>query len=284
MSLILNHISYSYDSEKIAETKVIDDVSLELSKGEFAAIIGQTGSGKSTLAQHMNGLLKANSGQVFLDGNDVYDRSYNLTELRFKVGLVFQYPEYQLFEKTVIEDVSFGPKNMGLSETEIEKQACEALMAVNLPEELWDRSPFELSGGQKRRAAIAGILAMNPEYLVLDEPTAGLEPKGRKEILSLLKRLQQRQGKTIVLISHSMEDVAAYAERVLVMHEGRLVMNGTPEDVFSRPEELKKYNLTAPELTYLMADLKKRGLAVSLSASTLEQAKDEILRALKKGI
>lgn len=280
MSLILNHVNYIYSAQTTYERKALDDVCLEIGDGEFIGLIGHTGSGKSTLVQHMNGLLKATSGQILYNGEDIYDKDYSLGKLRQKVGLVFQYPEHQLFETDVIADVSFGPKNLKLSKLEIERRAYEALGMVGFPEELWNHSPFELSGGQKRRVAIAGVLAMKPEMLILDEPTAGLDPKGREEILTLIRRLQKEQGITIVLVSHSMEDVANYVDRIVVMDHGRVMMNDVPREVFKRYEELEKMGLAAPQVTYIMQALRMKGFDVDIDATTIPEARKQILLAL----
>lgn len=280
MSLILNHVNYIYSAQTTYERKALDDVCLEIGDGEFIGLIGHTGSGKSTLVQHMNGLLKATSGQILYNGEDIYDKDYSLGKLRQKVGLVFQYPEHQLFETDVIADVSFGPKNLKLSKLEIERRAYEALGMVGFPEELWNQSPFELSGGQKRRVAIAGVLAMKPEMLILDEPTAGLDPKGREEILTLIRRLQKEQGITIVLVSHSMEDVANYVDRIVVMDHGRVMMNDVPREVFKRYEELEKMGLAAPQVTYIMQALRMKGFDVDIDATTIPEARKQILLAL----
>lgn len=283
MGIILNHINYIFNKGTAHEVKALDDVSLEIKDGEFLGIIGHTGSGKSTLLQHMNGLLKADSGQLFFNGEDVYDKSFNMKLLRQKVGIVFQYPEHQLFGMTVLEDVSFGPKNLGLSKLEYEKRAYDALMAVGVPDESWDASPFNLSGGQKRLVAIAGILAMEPQILVLDEPAASLDPKGRRDLLCLIKKLQQERGMTIVLVSHSMEDVADFADRIVVVDKGKIVMNNTPSKVFSNREKLEKFGLFVPEAMEIMLSLKNAGLFVDASAITLDEAEREILKLFKMG-
>ncbi len=280
MSLILNHVNYVYSADTTYEIKALDDVCLEIGNGEFIGLIGHTGSGKSTLVQHMNGLLKATSGQILYNGEDIYDKDYSLKLLRQKVGLVFQYPEHQLFETDVISDVMFGPKNLKLSKIEVEKRACDALTMVGFPEEMWNRSLFELSGGQKRRVAIAGVLAMKPEMLILDEPTAGLDPKGREEILTLIRGLQKEQGITIVLVSHSMEDVANYVDRIVVMDHGRVMMNDVPREVFRHYEELEKMGLAAPQVTYIMQALRMKGLDVDIDATTIPEAREQILLAL----
>lgn len=282
MSIILDHISYVYGEGTPLEVKALDDVCLQIPEGQFAGIIGHTGSGKSTLVQHMNGLLKATSGHIYFHGEDIYDKDYSLKKLRSKVGLVFQYPEHQLFEIDVFTDVCFGPKNLGLSKKEAELRAFKALRSVGLPEELYYQSPFEISGGQKRRAAIAGVLAMEPEILILDEPTAGLDPKGRKEILDQIKRLQTDTGMTILLVSHSMEDVAEYVDRIIVMNQGKVMYDDVPKQVFSQYKELEKVGLAAPQVTYILHELKGRGFDVDTEATTIEEASETISRAIMK--
>ena len=238
MSIILDHVSYRYGSDTELSVKALDDVCLQIPDGQFLGIIGHTGSGKSTLVQHLNGLMKATSGHIYYNGEDIYDKEYSLKTLRSKVGLVFQYPEHQLFETDVFTDVCFGPKNLGLDKKEVELRSYDALKKVGFPDELFYQSPFELSGGQKRRAAIAGVLAMKPEVLVLDEPTAGLDPKGRDEILQQIKRLQRETGITVVLVSHSMEDVAEYVDRIIVMNHGKVMYDDIPRAVFRHYKEL----------------------------------------------
>ncbi len=278
MSIEMQHVTYIYGEGTAYERKALDDVNIRIEAGEFVGIIGHTGSGKSTLIQHLNGLLKASSGHVLYDGKDILGEDFSLRQLRGKVGLVFQYPEYQLFETTVLKDVEFGPKNQGLDETQAAQKAKEALLMAGLTEEYWELSPFELSGGQKRRAAIAGVLAMNPEALILDEPTAGLDPKGRDELFAQICGLHRDRGMTIILVSHSMEDVADYVQRLIVLKNGSVLLDGTPEKVFSHYRELEEAGLAAPEVTYLMYELKERGLPVNTDVITLEQAKEEILK------
>ena len=244
-------------------------------------IIGHTGSGKSTLIQHLNGLVKADSGAVYFNGENIYVDGYDMKGLRGQVGLVFQYPEYQLFEEDVLSDVCFGPKNQGLPKEECEKRAREALELVGFPEKYYHQSPFELSGGQKRRAAIAGVLAMKPKVLVLDEPTAGLDPAGRDDILDQVKYLHDQTGMTVVLVSHSMEDVARYVQRIIVMNKGEKMLDGTPKEVFAHYKELEAVGLAAPQVTYVMHDLKARGIRVETMVTTVEEAAAEILRVLK---
>ena len=284
MSLVLDHVSYKYSTGTAYEIKALDDVSLTIEDGEFVGIIGHTGSGKSTLVQHLNGLLKATDGRIIYNGQDIYEKNYDLKDLRTQVGIVFQYPEHQLFGTTVYEDVCFGPKNQGLDDKEVALRAFEAIQAVGLPEECCDSSPFELSGGQKRRAAIAGVLAMKPAVLILDEPTAGLDPAGRTEILNLIKDLHEHHGNTIILVSHSMEDVANYVDRIVVMDKGKTIYDGSTKDVFRHYKELELIGLAAPEVTYLMHDLRAAGFPVSPDCTTVAEAKDEILRFLHENL
>lgn len=279
MSIALEHVNYVYSPGTAYEKHALKDVSLEIAQGQFVGIIGHTGSGKSTLIQHLNGLMKATSGKVLYDGQNIYDEGYDMKRLRSQVGLVFQYPEYQLFEEDVLRDVCFGPKNQGLSAEECEKCAREALDLVGFPEKYYRQSPFELSGGQKRRVAIAGILAMHPKVLVLDEPTAGLDPKGRDEILDQIEHLHRETGMTVILVSHSMEDIANYVERIIVMNRGEKMLDGVPKEVFSHYKELEKVGLAAPQVTYVMHDLKERGFRVSTDATTIGEAADEIMRS-----
>lgn len=282
MSIILDHISYIYGEGTSLAVKALDDICLQIPDGQFVGIIGHTGSGKSTLVQHMNGLLKATSGHIYFNGEDIYDKDYSLKRLRSKVGLVFQYPEHQLFEIDVFSDVCFGPKNLGFDKKEAELKAFNALRSVGLPKELYYQSPFEISGGQKRRVAIAGVLAMEPEILILDEPTAGLDPKGRKEILDQIKRLQTETGMTILLVSHSMEDVAEYVDRIIVMNRGSVMYDDEPKAVFSHYQELEAVGLAAPQVTYILHELKGRGFAVDTGATTIEEAAATIQHAIIK--
>ena len=282
MSMILDHVTYIYGQGTPLETKALDDICLQIPHGQFVGIIGHTGSGKSTLMQHMNGLLKASSGHIYFNGEDIYDKDYNMKKLRSKVGLVFQYPEHQLFEIDVFSDVCFGPKNLGLDKKETELRAFDALRKVGLPMELYYQSPFDLSGGQKRRVAIAGVLAMNPEVLILDEPTAGLDPKGRDEILCQIKQLQTDTGMTVLLVSHSMEDVAEYVDRIIVMNKGRVLYDDEPKTVFAHYKELEAVGLAAPQVTYILHELRARGLAVDVNATTIEEAADTVYAALGK--
>lgn len=282
MSIILDHVSYQYKDVIDKEEFALRDISLKIEDGEFIGLIGHTGSGKSTLVQHLNGLEKATSGTIYYNGEDIYDKDYSLRTLRGKVGLVFQYPEHQLFESSVIKDISFGPKNLGLPQLEVDLRSYQAMKDVGLSEELLDVSPFELSGGQKRRVAIAGVLAMQPEVLILDEPTAGLDPYGREEILQLIKKLHQEKKCTVILVSHSMEDVANYASRLIVMHEGRVMLDGRPRDIFMHYEELEMLGLSAPQITYVMKGLEKAGIPVRTDAITVAEAKKEIVNAYKR--
>jgi len=281
MALILDKINYTYEIGSGFEKQALKDVSCAIRKGEFIGLIGHTGSGKSTLIQHMNGLVRATSGNIFFDGDDIYDKDYDMRKLRSKVGLVFQYPEHQLFETDIFKDVCFGPRNQGLSEKEASLRAFEALRLVGLEENLYYQSPFDLSGGQKRRAAIAGVLAMRPDYLILDEPTAGLDPKGRDEILGHVRRLHDETGITVILVSHSMEDVARYVDRIMVMNQGRMIYDDTPRNVFAHYRELEKVGLAAPDVTYIVNDLKNAGFDVDTSAITVEEARDSILRCFR---
>ena len=260
--------------------KALDDISLSIPEGQFIGVIGHTGSGKSTLMQHLNGLVKATSGHIYFNGKDIDARDYDKKELRSKVGLVFQYPEHQLFEVDVFSDVCFGPKNLGLDKEEVERRAREALARVGLPEELYDQSPFELSGGQKRRVAIAGVLAMQPEILILDEPTAGLDPKGRREILDQIKLLQTQTHMTILLVSHSMDDVAEYVDRIIVMSEGKILYDDIPRNIFRRYRELEEIGLGAPQVTYILHTLRENGLPVDTEITTIREAAESILQAL----
>lgn len=280
MLIILDKVNYVYSEGSGFEKKALDDVSLTIDKGEFIGLIGHTGSGKSTLTQHLNGLLRATSGNIYYDGQDIYEKGFVMKNLRSKVGLVFQYPEHQLFESDVFTDVCFGPKNLGLDKKDVELRAFEALEMVGFPKELFYNSPFELSGGQKRRAAIAGVLAMKPEVLILDEPTAGLDPKGRDEILDQIKKLHEETGITVILVSHSMEDVAKYVERIIVMNHGSVMFDGAPKEVFRHYKELESVGLAAPQVTYLMHELKEKGLNVDTDATTVAEARACLLEAL----
>ncbi len=278
LQIVFDNINYVYSSGTAFEQYALKDINLKISKGEFIGLIGHTGSGKSTLIQHMNGLIKASSGGIYYEGQNIYDSNYSMRELRSKVGLVFQYPEHQLFETTVFKDVCFGPKNLGLDKLEVELRAYEALKMVGIGEDLLDASPFELSGGQKRRVAIAGILAMRPEVLILDEPTAGLDPMGRDEILGQVANLHKEKGLTVILVTHSMEDVAKYVDRILVMNKGNLVMDQETRKVFARYKELEEMYLAAPQVTYITNELKAKGLDINTDATTVAEAKEDILK------
>lgn len=282
MGIRLENVCYTYGSDTTSEIKALNNVNLEINKGEFVAIIGHTGSGKSTLIQHFNGLERTKSGNVFYNNENIYENNYDLRKLRCKVGLVFQYPEHQLFEETVLKDVCFGPMNMGMSREEAEKKAKLMLEQVGINEKCYNKSPFELSGGQKRRVAIAGVLAMNPEIIVLDEPTAGLDPKGRDKILNRIKELHDNTGIGVVLVSHSMEDVANYAQRLIVINNGKIKYDGMPKDVFKHYKELEKMGLKAPQITYIMHKLKEKGLDVDENVITIEEARENIMQCLNR--
>ena len=279
MSIKLEHINYVYGEGTAYEKHALKDINLEIPDGQFVGIIGHTGSGKSTLIQHLNGLIKATSGEIYYNGENIYADGYSMKELRSHVGLVFQYPEYQLFEADVLSDVCFGPKNLGLPEEEVKARSLEALHQVGLKEKHYDKSPFDLSGGQKRRVAIAGILAMHPEVLILDEPTAGLDPKGRDDILDQIQKLHKERGITVILVSHSMEDVAKYVDRIIVMDHGCMKFDGEPKKVFEHYKELESIGLSAPQVTYVMQTLKEKGFDVDVHAITIEEAKQSILHA-----
>ena len=278
MQIIFDHVNYVYSGGTAYEHHALKDVSFSIQKGEFIGLIGHTGSGKSTLVQHMNGLVKATSGHIYYNGEDIYAPDYKLRDLRSKVGLVFQYPEHQLFETTVFKDVIFGPNNLGIDKLEAELRAYEALKTVGIGDDLLDASPFELSGGQKRRVAIAGVLAMRPEVLILDEPTAGLDPRGRDDILEQIEKLHEDSKITIILVTHSMEDIANYADRLLVMNHGELVMDQSTKEVFARYKELEEMQLAAPQVTYVMNALNDNGFHVRTDVTTVSEAKEEILK------
>jgi energy-coupling factor transport system ATP-binding protein len=282
MAIKVEHLNHIYGQDTIFEQYALKDVSLTIGDGEFVGLIGHTGSGKSTLTQHLNGLLKASSGDILYNGTSIYSEGYSLKELRSHVGLVFQYPEHQLFEVDVFSDVCFGPKNLGLEEEEIERRAREALQLTGLDESFYKQSPFELSGGQKRRVAIAGVLAMQPEVLILDEPTAGLDPRGREEILGLVARLHEEQGMTVILVSHSMEDVARYVSRLIVMNHGEKALDGTPKEVFRHYKELEAMGLAAPQITYVVQALRERGIPIDQDITTVAEARDAILAMWKR--
>lgn len=280
MPIILDHVSHIYGGDTNLAVKALDDVSLVIPDGQFIGLIGHTGSGKSTLVQHLNGLLRATSGHIYFNGQDIDDEDFHKKELRSKVGLVFQYPEHQLFEVDVFSDVCFGPKNLGLTKKEAELRAYDALKKVGLPDECFYQSPFDLSGGQKRRVAIAGVLAMKPEVLILDEPTAGLDPKGREEILGQICKLKEESNITVILVSHSMEDVAEYVDRILVMNQGHIMYDDVPKEVFQHYRELEEVGLAAPQVTYIMHRLKEAGLSVDENATTIKEAAEEVFRML----
>ena len=282
MSIELKHVSYIYEPDSAFPVKALDDINLEIRDGEFIGLMGHTGSGKSTLVQHLNCLIRPTEGEIYYNGENILAEGYSLKTLRSKVGLVFQYPEHQLFETDVLADVCFGPKNLGLGKEEAIERAKEALSLVGMGEKYYIQSPFELSGGQKRRVAIAGVLAMNPEVLILDEPTAGLDPKGRDEILNELKNLHEEKKITIILVSHSMEDVANYASRIIVMDKGKVQLDGTPKQVFREYKRLESMGLAAPQVTYLAYALKEKGFAIDTDITTVAEAKEEILKLFRK--
>ena len=282
MSIELKNVTYTYSPETAYEIHALKNINLVIPDGQFMGIIGHTGSGKSTLIQHFNALIRPTSGTILYNGEDIWEEKYDRRKLRSEVGLVFQYPEHQLFESDVLSDVCFGPMNQGLSREEAEKEARKALAHVGFKEEYFSKSPFELSGGQKKRVAIAGVLAMNPKILILDEPTAGLDPKGRDDILDQIQLLHKMRGITIILVSHSMEDIAKYVERLVVMNHGEAVFDDTPRKVFSHYQELEKMGLAAPQITYIMHALKEKGLDVDVTATTVEEAKANILEVLRK--
>ena len=281
MSIEIKNVNYLYSQGTSYEMHALKNVNLEIPDGQFVGLIGHTGSGKSTLTQHLNGLVKATSGHIYYNGEDIYDEKFSMKKLRSKVGLVFQYPEHQLFETEVLADVCFGPKNLGFANEEAEEKAKAALRMVGMGEEYDKSSPFELSGGQKRRVAIAGVLAMDPEVLIRDEPTAGLDPRGRDEVLDQVSALQKSRGITVILVSHSMEDVAKYVDRLIVMNQGEVRFDGRPVEVFHHYKELEEIGLAAPQTTYLMQELKKQGADVNTDATTVEEAADAIEAWLK---
>ena len=285
MSLVLENVGYVYQAGSPNESVALEDVSLEVAEGEFVCVIGHTGSGKSTLVQHLNGLLVPTSGRVLVDGVDINDKALKKAErkrVRLKVGMVFQYPEHQLFEESVEKDIAFGPRNLGLEEAEVQSLVKRMMRMVGLDAKLGKVSPFELSGGQKRRVAIAGVLAMNPRYLVLDEPTAGLDPQGRDEILSQVRALKRDLGIAVILVSHSMDDVARFADRIVVMDHGRKLMEGKPKEVFAQYEELTRIGLGVPQVTALLHELRLRGWEIRTDIVDFAQARDEILACYRK--
>ncbi|MCI8741038.1 MAG: energy-coupling factor transporter ATPase [Lachnospiraceae bacterium] len=283
MSIKAEHVNYIYGQGTAFEQYALKDVSFEIGDGQFIGLIGHTGSGKSTLIQHLNGLLKATSGAIYYNGENIYQEGYDMKALRSRVGLVFQYPEHQLFEIDVFSDVCFGPKNQGLDQEAVEARAREALGLVGLPEKYWQQSPFELSGGQKRRVAIAGVLAMEPEVLILDEPTAGLDPRGRDEILDEISALHKEKHMTIILVSHSMEDIARYADRIMVMNHGEKLFDAPPREVFRHYKELEQVGLAAPQITYIVHQLREHGVPIADDITTVEEAKTAVLEMLQKG-
>ena len=283
MSIKIENLTYVYMPKTPFEKKALDNVNLEIEDGEFLAVIGHTGSGKSTLIQHLNGLLKPASGKIYVDGTDITDKDTKLVDIRKKVGLVFQYPEYQLFEETIAKDIAYGPTNLGLNEDEILRRVKKSMEMVGLDyDEYKDISPFELSGGQKRRVAIAGVIAMEPKVLILDEPTAGLDPAGRDDILEQIKFLHEKYNMTIILVSHSMEDVGKLAEKIIVMNDGHIELQGKPKEVFREIDTLERIGLAVPQVTYLMRALKRKGFNVSEDIFTVEKAKSELLNILLK--
>jgi energy-coupling factor transport system ATP-binding protein len=282
MALFVDDITYVYEKGTAMSVNALNHITVEIPDGQFIGLVGHTGSGKSTFVQMLNGLLAPTTGRILWNGQDIHEDGFDKKPLRAAVGLVFQYPEHQLFEADVLSDVKFGPRNLGLSEEECEKRAEEALLATGLPKEFWKASPFDLSGGQQRRAAIAGVLAMHPEVLILDEPTAGLDPKGRDEILDMVRDMKNHRKMTILLVSHSMDDVANYADRILVMNAGTIMMDGTPREVFERYRELEPIGLSAPQTVYILEYLKEHGLPVATDRLTVDEAAAEILRARKQ--
>lgn len=282
MSITIKNLNYIYGEDTAFYKKALTDVNLEINDGQFIGVIGHTGSGKSTLIQHLNGLVKATSGEILYNGENIYQEGFSMRELRNKVGLVFQYPEHQLFEIDVFTDVCFGPKNQGLPADEIKARAKEALDQVGMKEKYYQKSPFELSGGQKRRVAIAGILAMHPEVLILDEPTAGLDPKGRDDILDQIAKLHKERGITVILVSHSMEDIAKYVDRIIVMNKGQILYDGIPKEVFQYYKQLEEVGLAAPQVTYVTKRLEEAGWDIDTTVTTVDETKQAILYALGK--
>lgn len=277
----IDNLSYRYGVGTPFEIAAINDINLEIEQGELVGVIGHTGSGKSTLVQHLNGLIKPTSGKIYVDGQDIWESKETVKNVKFKVGLCFQYPEYQLFEETVYKDISFGPKNMGLSEDEVDKKVMEAAKFVGLKKELLNKSPFDLSGGEKRRVAIAGVMAMSPKVLILDEPTSGLDPKGRDNLIGMIKEYRQDTKSTVLVVSHSMEDVAKMASKVLVMNHSRVEMFGTVDEIYSQSERIMEIGLDVPQITKVFMELKKRGIDTKSNIYTVEQGKKEIQRLLK---
>ncbi len=282
MSIKINHLTHIYGENSAFEKKALDDINLEINDGEFIGLIGHTGSGKSTLIQHLNALLVPTGGEVLLNGENIYADKSKLKSIRQRVGLVFQYPEHQLFEMTLYKDVAYGPGNLGLSEEEIDKRVRSAFETVGLGEDMFDKSPFEVSGGQKRRAAIAGVLAMEPEVLILDEPTAGLDPKGRDEILDAIKKMHDMRKITVILVSHSMEDVAKLVDRIIVLSDGRVVLTGSPKEVFSQVDKLEDIGLAAPQISYVFSELRKKGYDVPNDIYTVAEATETLYKFLSR--
>lgn len=282
MELRVENLCYDYNKGTSFEKRALNNINLSIKENEFIGLIGHTGSGKSTLIQTFNGLLAPTEGKVTWNGKDIYEKGFNRREFRSHVGIVFQYPEYQLFETTVLKDVCFGPKNLGISEEESKRKAEEALRLVGLDEKYWQHSPFELSGGQKRRAAIAGVLAMEPEILILDEPTAGLDPKGRDEILGVIKKLNEEKETTIILVSHSMDDVAEYVDRIIVINDGDIMYDDTPVNIFQMVDELEAIDLAAPQITYILRDFNRMGLNVGTGIIRIDDAVQTIKKALSE--
>ena len=282
MSIVINSITHTYMKDTPFEKKALDNVSLSIQDGEIIALIGHTGSGKSTLIQHINGLLKPDCGSIIVDGIDITQKKVKLNDIRKKVGLVFQYPEYQLFEETIEKDISFGPKNLGLTQQEVKNRVLRAMNSVGLDYETYrNKSPFEISGGQKRRTAIAGVVAMEPKVLILDEPTAGLDPQGRDEILKQIQIFHRDYKMTIILVTHSMEDVAKVADRVIVMDHSKCILDGSIHDIFTQIDALESVGLAVPQVTYLMRELKKKGYSIREDIFTVEKAKDEIIKCIR---
>ncbi|MBE7052797.1 MAG: energy-coupling factor transporter ATPase [Ruminococcaceae bacterium] len=282
MSITIKNLTHIYSASSPFERVALSDVNLTIKDGDFVGLIGHTGSGKSTLIQHFNGLIMPNEGSVIVDGEDICQKGYNLKNVRKKVGIVFQYPEYQLFEETVYKDIAFGPKNMGMSDDEIDKTIHEVIKMVGLKEKHLEKSPFELSGGQKRRVAIAGVLAMNPKILVLDEPTAGLDPKGRDDILDTIKKIHEKKGTTVVLVTHSMEDIVKFAKTIIVMNDGKVLMHESTEKVFSDSDFLENIGLNVPQITQFANKLKEKGIDLGKNIFTVEDAKDAIIKYLRE--
>ena len=283
MSIVIEHLNYVYMAGGPYESKALDDVNLTIGDGEFVGLIGHTGSGKSTLIQHFNGLLKPTSGRVLINGEDIFQSKEMTRGARFAVGLVFQYPEYQLFEETVYKDIAFGPKNMGLDETEIDRRVRDAAAIVGLAPDTLEKSPFELSGGQKRRVALAGVFAMEPQVLVLDEPMAGLDPAGREDVFAFIKEYQKKHGITVIFVTHSMEDAAKMADRIIVMEGGKILLQGTPEEIFCHADELVQAGLNIPQVTQVFSELRRRGVDIPGNVYTVEQALEVLRRRKEQG-